>query len=120
LANKRGAPGGIISLQGGGIIQEALGAIIPLQTGGFVGIGSPAFREKALTEAGRKRWFFITADCAFGKDIEASCAAAVKTAGGDVVGSNTPDFSSFVLQAQNSGADVVALANAGGDWTFRA
>ena len=38
--NKRGAPGGIISLQGGGIIQESLGAIIPLQTGGFVGIGT--------------------------------------------------------------------------------
>jgi branched-chain amino acid transport system substrate-binding protein len=75
---------------------------------------------KALTEAGGKKWFFITADYAFGKDIEANCAAAVKAAGGDVVGSvrhpiNTPDFSSFVLQAQNSGADVVALANAGGD-----
>jgi hypothetical protein len=40
LANKRGALGGIISLQGGGIIQESLGAIIPLQTGGFVGIGT--------------------------------------------------------------------------------
>ena len=70
--------------------------------------------------SGGKRWFFITADYAFGKDIEANCAAAVKAAGGDVVGSvrhpiNTPDFSSFVLQAQNSGADVVALANAGGD-----
>ena len=39
MANKRGALGGIISLQGGGIIQESLGAIIPLQTGGFVGIG---------------------------------------------------------------------------------
>jgi hypothetical protein len=38
-ANTRGAAGGIISLQGGGIIQESLGAIIPLQTGGFVGIG---------------------------------------------------------------------------------
>jgi hypothetical protein len=36
----RGAPGGIISLQGGGIIQESLGAIIPLQTGGFTGIGT--------------------------------------------------------------------------------
>ncbi len=75
---------------------------------------------KALTEAGGKKWFFITADYAFGKDIEANCAGAVKAAGGDVVGSvrhpiNTPDFSSFVLQAQNSGADVVALANAGGD-----
>src|SRR5208337_2416708 len=75
---------------------------------------------KAITEAGGKSWFFITADYAFGKDIEANCAAAVEAAGGKVVGSvrhplNTPDFSSFVLQAQNSGADVVALANAGGD-----
>ena len=75
---------------------------------------------KALTEAGGKKWFFITADYAFGKDIEANCAAAVQAAGGEVVGSvrhpiNTSDFSSFVLQAQNSGADVVAFANAGGD-----
>ena len=75
---------------------------------------------KALTEAGGKTWFFITADYAFGKDMEDNCAAAVRAAGGSVVGSvrhplNTADFSSFVLQAQNSGADVVALANAGGD-----
>jgi branched-chain amino acid transport system substrate-binding protein len=75
---------------------------------------------KAITEAGGKSWFFITADYAFGKDIEANCAAAVEAAGGKVVGSvrhpiNTSDFSSYVLQAQNSGADVVALANAGGD-----
>ena len=75
---------------------------------------------KALTEAGGKSWFFITADYAFGKDIEANCAAAVEAAGGKVVGSvrhplNTADFSSFLLQAQNSGADVVAFANAGGD-----
>ena len=75
---------------------------------------------KALTEAGGKSWFFITADYAFGKDIEANCAAAVEAAGGKVLGSvrhpiNTPDFSSFILQAQNSGADVVAFANAGGD-----
>ena len=75
---------------------------------------------KALTEAGGKSWFFITADYAFGKDLEANCAAAVQAAGGKVLGSvrhplNTPDFSSFVLQAQNSGADTVGLANAGGD-----
>jgi len=75
---------------------------------------------KALTEAGGKSWFFITADYAFGKDIEANCAAAVQAAGGSIIGSvrhplNTPDFSSFLLQAQNSGADVVAFANAGGD-----
>jgi branched-chain amino acid transport system substrate-binding protein len=75
---------------------------------------------KAVTEGGGKSWFFITADYAFGKDIEATCAAAVEAAGGKVVGSvrhplNTADFSSFLLQAQNSGADVVAFANAGGD-----
>ena len=67
-----------------------------------------------------KSWFFITADYAFGKDLEANCAAAVQAAGGKIVGSvrhplNTADFSSFVLQAQNSGADTVGLANAGGD-----
>jgi branched-chain amino acid transport system substrate-binding protein len=75
---------------------------------------------KALTEAGGKSWFFITADYAFGKDLEANCAAAVQAAGGKVLGAvrhplNTADFSSFVLQAQNSGADTVGLANAGGD-----
>jgi len=75
---------------------------------------------KALTEAGAKSWFFISADYAFGKDLEANCAAAVEAAGGKVIGSvrhplNTPDFSSFILQAQNSGADTVGLANAGGD-----
>jgi branched-chain amino acid transport system substrate-binding protein len=75
---------------------------------------------KALTEAGGKSWFFISADYAFGKDLEANCAAAVQATGGKVVGSvrhplNTADFSSFILQAQNSGADTVGLANAGGD-----
>jgi branched-chain amino acid transport system substrate-binding protein len=75
---------------------------------------------KALTEEGGKTWFFITADYAFGKDMEGNCAAAVKAAGGTVLGSarhpiNTADFSSFVLQAQASGADVVGFANAGGD-----
>jgi branched-chain amino acid transport system substrate-binding protein len=75
---------------------------------------------KAMTEQGGKSWFFITADYAFGKDMESNCAAAVEAAGGKVLGSarhplNTADFSSFVLQAQASGADVVAFANAGGD-----
>jgi len=46
----RGAPGGIISLQGGGIIQESLGAIIPLQTGGFIGIGTPALADAHQTQ----------------------------------------------------------------------
>ena len=75
---------------------------------------------KAVTEGGGKTWFFVTADYAFGKDLEANCAAAVEAAGGKVVGSvrhpiNTADFSSFLLQAQGSGADVVAFANGGGD-----
>jgi branched-chain amino acid transport system substrate-binding protein len=75
---------------------------------------------KALTEQGGKSWFFITADYAFGKDLKSNCAAAVEAAGGKTVGEarhplNTADFSSFVLQAQASGADVVAFANAGGD-----
>ena len=75
---------------------------------------------KALTEAGGKTWFFITADYAFGKDLEQNCADAAVAAGGKVLGTarhplNTADFSSFLLQAQASGADVVGFANAGGD-----
>jgi branched-chain amino acid transport system substrate-binding protein len=75
---------------------------------------------KALTEQGGKSWYFITADYAFGKDLEANCAAAATAAGGQVLGAarhplNTADFSSFLLQAQASGADVIGLANAGGD-----
>jgi branched-chain amino acid transport system substrate-binding protein len=75
---------------------------------------------KAVTEQGGKAWFFISADYAFGKDLRDNCAAAVEASGGKVLGDarhplNTPDFSSFLLQAQASGADVVAFANAGGD-----
>ncbi len=75
---------------------------------------------KAVTEDGGKTWFFITADYAFGKDLELNCANAVAAAGGKVLGAarhpfNTSDFSSFLLQAQASGADVVGFANAGGD-----
>ena len=75
---------------------------------------------KAMTEAGGKSWYFITADYAFGKDLAANATAAVEAAGGKVLGeSRVPlgasDFSSFLLQAQASGADVIGLANAGGD-----
>lgn len=75
---------------------------------------------RALTQKGGKTWFFITADYTFGKDMEANCTAAVEAAGGKVLGSvrhpiNTADFSSFLLQAQGSGAEVIAFANAGGD-----
>ena len=75
---------------------------------------------KAVVDQGGKSWFFITTDYAFGKDLEANCADAVTAAGGTVLGAarhplNTADFSSFLLQAQASGADVVGFANAGGD-----
>ncbi len=77
---------------------------------------------RAVTRAGCKSWYFITADYAFGKDLRDNCAKAVEAEGGKVLGEarhplNTSDFSSFVLQAQASGADVVAFANAGGDLT---
>jgi branched-chain amino acid transport system substrate-binding protein len=69
---------------------------------------------------GGKSWFFITADYAFGHDLEKQAADEVQASGGTIVGSvrhpiGTADFSSFVLKAQASGAQVVAFANAGGD-----
>src|SRR5690348_5655558 len=74
----------------------------------------------AIVRRGGKTWFFITADYAFGHALERDTAAVVKAAGGQVLGSvrhplNTADFSSFLLQAQGSKAQVIGLANAGGD-----
>ena len=74
----------------------------------------------ALVENGGDSWFFITADYAFGYALENDTSNYVKAKGGKVVGSvrhplNSPDFSSFILQAQSSGAKVVGLANAGLD-----
>lgn len=75
---------------------------------------------KSIVAEGRDTWFFITVDYAFGHSMEADATAAVRAAGGKVLGSvrhplNTSDFSSYLLQAQASGAKVVALANGGGD-----
>ena len=75
---------------------------------------------KAMVEQGGKKWFFITADYAFGQALERDTTAVIKAAGGEVVGSVKhpfpgQDFSSFLLQAQSSGAQVIGLANAGGD-----
>jgi branched-chain amino acid transport system substrate-binding protein len=75
---------------------------------------------RALVQEGGNSWYFLTADYAFGHQLEADTAAEVKKAGGQVLGAvrhplNTSDFSSFLLQAQSSGAKIVALANAGGD-----
>ncbi|WP_027856554.1 ABC transporter substrate-binding protein [Marinobacterium jannaschii] len=76
---------------------------------------------KPMVKAGKKNWFFITADYAFGHALEKVATGVINNNGGEVVGSvrvplGTTDFSSYVLQAQSSGADVVALANAGADF----
>src|SRR5687768_211213 len=77
---------------------------------------------KAVVQTGGDSWFFLTADYAFGHALEKDTSEVVKENGGTVVGAvrhplNTADFSSFLLQAQSSGAEVVGLANAGGDTT---
>ncbi len=74
----------------------------------------------ALVKAGNKSWYFLTADYAFGHSLENDAATVVKANGGTVAGSvrhplNASDFSSFLLQAQGSKAQILAMANAGGD-----
>jgi branched-chain amino acid transport system substrate-binding protein len=81
-------------------------------TGGTLG--------KAVVQQGGATWFFLTADYTFGKSLQEDTTRAIKSAGGQVVGAvlhplNSPDFSSYLLQAQASGAKVIGLANAGGD-----
>ncbi|RAI01638.1 ABC transporter permease [Acuticoccus sediminis] len=77
---------------------------------------------RGVVQDGGKKWFFITQDNQFGHALEADISRFVKEAGGDVVGSvrhplQTTDFSAYLLQAQAAGPDVVALANAGSDFT---
>src|SRR5215471_3157566 len=74
----------------------------------------------AVVKSGGDTWFFITADYAFGHALERDTTRVIEEAGGKVLGSvraplNTADFSSFLLQAQNSKAKIIGLANAGGD-----
>ncbi|SEO29331.1 branched-chain amino acid transport system substrate-binding protein [Duganella sp. CF517] len=74
----------------------------------------------AIVKQGGKSWYFMTADYAFGQSLEKDTADVVKAAGGKVLGSvkhplSASDFSSFLLQAQSSGAQILGLANAGGD-----
>jgi branched-chain amino acid transport system substrate-binding protein len=75
----------------------------------------------SLVRTGGSKWFFLTADYAFGHAAEADAAKFVKAAGGTVLGSvrypfgSTSDFSSFLLQAQSSGANVIAFANSGNE-----
>jgi branched-chain amino acid transport system substrate-binding protein len=75
---------------------------------------------KAVIAQGGKSWYFLTADYAFGHALERDATQAIKANGGEILGHvlapfQTTDFSSFLLQAQGSGANVVAVANSGGD-----
>lgn len=75
----------------------------------------------AMVKAGGDSWYFITADYAFGQILQKQTADLVTAAGGKVLGASpypfpeTSDFSSFLVQAQSSGAKVLGLCNAGGD-----
>ena len=75
---------------------------------------------KAITDRGGKKWYFVSFDYALGKALQQDTTEAVKRAGGQVLGSvshplGTTDFGSYLLQAQGSGADVVALGDTGAD-----
>jgi branched-chain amino acid transport system substrate-binding protein len=75
----------------------------------------------AMVKAGGDSWYFLTADYAFGKQLQSDTTNLVKAAGGTVKGASlypfpgTTDFSSFLVQAQASGAKIIGLCNAGGD-----
>jgi branched-chain amino acid transport system substrate-binding protein len=74
----------------------------------------------AIVKQGGKKWFFLTADYAFGAALEKDTSDVVKANGGTIVGEvkhplSASDFSSFLLQAQSSGAQILGMANAGGD-----
>lgn len=75
---------------------------------------------RAVVQQGGKSWFFITADYVFGKSLEADTSKVVEASGGKILGGvkapfPTTDFSSYLLQAQGSGAAIIGLANAGAD-----
>ncbi|MDR3467612.1 MAG: ABC transporter substrate-binding protein [Xanthobacteraceae bacterium] len=75
-----------------------------------------------IVKQGGKTWFFLTADYAFGHQLQEAATKVVERNGGKVLGAvrvplSTTDFSSFLLQAQSSGAQVIGLANAGNDFS---
>ena len=77
---------------------------------------------KTILDQGGKSWFFLTADYAFGTQLQNAAGDVVKAGGGTVVGAvrvplGTSDFASYLLQAQSSGAQVLGLANAGNDFS---
>ena len=76
----------------------------------------------AMVKQGYKNWYFLSVDYAFGQALERDATSVVKAGGGQVLGSvkhpiNASDFSSFLLQAQNSKAQILGIANGGGDMT---
>src|SRR6478672_10005366 len=80
----------------------------------------PAFTARAIVAQGGKSWFILAADYAFGHQMAADLSRVVKENGGTVRGEvrvplNTQDFSSFLLQASSSKAQIIGLANAGAD-----
>jgi branched-chain amino acid transport system substrate-binding protein len=77
---------------------------------------------KTILDQGGKSWFFLTADYAFGTQLQNAASDVVKAGGGSIVGAvrvplGTSDFASYLLQAQSSGAQVLGLANAGNDFS---
>ena len=75
---------------------------------------------RAVVQRGGKTWFFLTADYVFGKSLEEDTSKVVIASGGKILGGvkapfPTTDFSSYLLQAQSSGAQIIGLANAGAD-----
>lgn len=76
---------------------------------------------RAMSRLGANSWYFISVDYSLGAQLEADSRKVIDAMGGKVIGAvrhplNTPDFSSFLLQAQSSKADVIALADTGGDF----
>ncbi|MET4091226.1 ABC transporter substrate-binding protein [Bradyrhizobium sp. S3.5.5] len=76
---------------------------------------------RAMSRLGASSWYFISVDYSLGAQLEADSRKVIDATGGKVIGAvkhplNTPDFSSFLLQAQSSKADVIALADTGGDF----
>jgi branched-chain amino acid transport system substrate-binding protein len=111
----------LLLISGGGSSELSNGACSPntIQWT-YDTYGQSNVAARALVARGEKSWFFLTADYAFGQAFERDASAIVRKLGGTVVGSvrhplNTADFSSFLLRAQASNSQVVALANAGGD-----
>jgi branched-chain amino acid transport system substrate-binding protein len=111
-----------IALLSGGASSEITGKFCSPNTAqfSFDSYSLSKVTASAMVQQAGKTWFFIAADYAFGAALENDATRFVKEAGGSVIGDvksplNTTDFSSFLLQAQSSMADVIALATAGTD-----